>query len=312
MRPKLLVAVILAACVTTTWAAASPCGLALNSVVPIRQDGTIEVNIDGAPARLLLDTGAFTTIVSFEAAKRLQLHADPDTSRSFRGLQDPWVVNGIGSSHLETEVMAKQFRVGATTGRKFHLLAGDVNHGTDDGLLSTDFLHDYDIDLNFLAQEIRLFRKFGSCDRPQILLQGNLYAIPLLQSDDDRRPRVELFIDNRRLVALVDTGAWHSSIYRKTALSLGIRPEDLQRDPALKVNGAVNAVMHVFPALTIGELTLRNARMVVLDDRKLDDTDILLGADFQRRVHLWISNSSHSLIMQYPPLPSVALPQQPR
>jgi clan AA aspartic protease (TIGR02281 family) len=123
---------------------------------------------------------------------------------------------------------------------------------------------------------------------------------------------VELFIDNRRLVALVDTGAWHSSIYRKTALSLGIRPEDLQRDPALKVNGAVNAVMHVFPALTIGELTLRNARMVVLDDRKLDDTDILLGADFQRRVHLWISNSSHSLIMQYPPLPSVALPQQPR
>jgi hypothetical protein len=228
-----------------------------------------------------------------------------------RGIQDPWVVEGIGGAHLDTEVMAKQFEVGATTGRKFHLLAEDIKLGAADGLLSTDFLHDYDIDLNFPAQEIRLFRQFGSCDRPKILLQGNLYAIPLLQSEEDRRPRVEVFIDNRRLVALIDTGAWHSGIYRKTALSLGIRPEDLQRDPALKVNGTVSAVMHVFPALTIGDLTLRNTRMVVMDDIKHDDTDILLGADFQRRLHLWISNSSHSLIMQYPPVPSVPIPRQP-
>jgi clan AA aspartic protease (TIGR02281 family) len=311
MRANLSVALILAACVTTELAAASPCTLALNSVVPIRQDGTIDVKIDGGPARLRLDTGASTTIISSDAAKRLHLHADPDTAMTIRGLQDPLVFSGIGGSDLTTEVMAKRFEVGAITGRKFHLMAGGTNDRTTDGLLSTDFLQDYDIDLNFPAQEIRLFRQFGSCDRPKILLHGNLYTIPLLQSEDDSRPRVEVFIDNRRLVALLDTGAWHSSIYRKTALSLGIRPEDLQRDPALKVNGTVSAVMHIFPALTIGDLTLRNTRMVVLDDHKLDDTDILLGADFQHRLHLWISNSSHLLIMQYPPVPSEPLPKQP-
>ncbi len=267
-------------------------------MVPIRQDGTIDEKIDGAPARLLIDTGAFTTIVSSGTAKRLHLRPDPDTSMSFRGIQDPWVVEGIGSSHLDTEVMAQRLKVGSITGHKFHLLAEDMNFCAAEGLLSTDFLQDYDIDLNFPAQEIRLFRQFGSCERPKILLQGNLYAIPLLQSDYNRRPRVEVFIDNRRLVALIDTGAWHSSIYRKTALALGIRPEDLQHDPALKVNGTVSAEMHIFPALTVGDLTRRNTRMLVLDDRKHDDTDILLGTDFQRRLHLWISNSSHSLIMQ--------------
>ncbi len=176
MRSKRLVALILAACVTIRSAAASPCTRALNSVVPIRQDGTVEVKIDGAPPRLLLDTGAFTSIVTSDTAKRLHLRPDPDTSLSFRGRQDPGVDDGIGRSHLDTEVMAKLFEVGAITGRKFHLLAEDMNLGTADGLLSTDFLHDYDIDLNFPAQEIRLFRQFGSCDRPKILLQGNLYA----------------------------------------------------------------------------------------------------------------------------------------
>jgi hypothetical protein len=32
--------------------------------------------------------------------------------------------------------------------------------------------------------------------------------------------------------------------------------------------------------------------------------DVLLGEDFISRVHLWISYSSHTLIMQYPPKPS--------
>jgi hypothetical protein len=72
--------------------------------------------------------------------------------------------------------MAQRFEVGAITGHKFHLLAEDMNLGAAEGLLSTDFLHDYDVDLNFPAHEIRLFRQFGSCDRPKILLQGNLYA----------------------------------------------------------------------------------------------------------------------------------------
>ena len=33
--------------------------------------------------------------------------------------------------------------------------------------------------------------------------------------------------------------------------------------------------------------------------------EVILGADFVQKVHLWISHSSHKLIMQYPPQPSV-------
>ena len=51
----------------------------------------------------------------------------------------------------------------------------------------------------------------------------------------------------------------------------------------------------------MGDLVFANMRMDVLDDASGDDTDMLLGADFQAKVHLWISYSSHTLIMQYPP-----------
>jgi predicted aspartyl protease len=123
---------------------------------------------------------------------------------------------------------------------------------------------------------------------------------------------VAAYIHGRRLVALVDTGAQHSSIFLTTALSLGVTAEDLKGDRAFKVQGIgigqVGAMMHVFPALTVGDLTLRNTKLLVIADRSHDDTEIILGADFQHRLHLWISNSGKSLIMQYPPMPSPAVP----
>ena len=82
---------------------------------------------------------------------------------------------------------------------------------------------------------------------------------------------------------------------------------------------------HVFNTVTIGDLTFHNMKIDVLDqaDTGVDrhrtgslfavDTfsgghDMTLGADFMSKVHLWISHSSHQLVMQYPPKPS-ALPQ---
>jgi predicted aspartyl protease len=313
MQPSSWATLILAACLAGSHAYASPCRLALNSRVPIRQDGTIEVTIAGAPARLLLDTGSFTTMVTTQAAGRLRLRPDPDTSMTFRGVtQDPWSMVGIGGSRLGSEVMASTFEVGALVGRKFHLLTADLPLGHADGLLSTDFLTEYDIDLDFPAQEIRLFKAYGSCDRPKVFLQAPLYATPLLQDADDRRPRVAALIDGHRLVALIDTGAQHSAIFARAAEILGIGAGDETTDRSFKVHGigpsAVAAVEHVFPSVTVGDLTLRNMRLQILADRSHDDIDMLLGADFQRRMHLWISYSSQSLIMQYPPLASPPTP----
>jgi len=308
MRPRPPAALILAACMAANLAQATPCTLAVNSRLPIGEDGTIEVKIDGAPANLVLDTGSFTTTLTTEAANRLRLRPDQDTSTTFRGIRDPWVLEGIGGSRLGSEVMAGTFKVGAVVGRKFHLLAADIPLGKTDGLLSTDFLAYYDIDLTFSAREFRLFKAYGTCARTKVFLQTPLYSTPLLQNADDRRPRIAALIEGHGSVALIDTGAAHSAIFNRAAESLGINAVDEKTDGALKVQGIgpneVNAVRHIFPNVTIGDLTLRNMRLNILADRSHDDIDMILGADFQHRMHLWISNSSQLLILQYPPLPS--------
>jgi predicted aspartyl protease len=69
----------------------------------------------------------------------------------------------------------------------------------------------------------------------------------------------------------------------------------------------VNAARHVLESVTIGDLIVKNMPVAVTDQR-LGDVDMLLGLPFTRQVHVWISNSSHTLIMQYPPAPSPKLP----
>jgi hypothetical protein len=64
----------------------------------------------------------------------------------------------------------------------------------------------------------------------------------------------------------------------------------------------VAADVRIGAPLVIGDLTIMNMPIIVADQRRLPDTDILLGFDFVTRVHLWISHSSNTLIMQYPPV----------
>jgi hypothetical protein len=126
-------------------------------------------------------------------------------------------------------------------------------------LLSTDFLQDYDIDLDWPGQEIRLYQASGSCERPKVLLQPPLYTVALIR-DDDKRPRIQVEIEGHSVIALIDAGAGTTSIYRRAALSSGLTETNLSADAAATTYGIgpkpVTVVHHVFGALTIGDVTL--------------------------------------------------------
>ncbi len=81
---------------------------------------------------------------------------------------------------------------------------------------------------------------------------------------------------------------------------------------------------HVFSAVKIGSFEIHNMSIEIiaqmnngvshhhvgslLEDVEYGeggDEEMLLGADFMQKVHLWISHSANRLIMQYPPQPSV-------
>ncbi len=109
-----------------------------------------------------------------------------------------------------------------------------------------------------------------------------------------------------RICDASDATSWP---FTHAAARLGVRFDELSADEHLVSSGIgsrrVSTVRHAFEAVSVGDLTFSNMKLDVLKDSAgADGVEMILGADFQRKVHLWISYSSHSLIMQYPPKPS--------
>lgn len=295
-------------------ALAQPCALALNSSLDLQSGlGMVEGKINDMPVKFELDTGAFTTVLSPSAVKRLKLYGDPDKSEHFRGQPDPrWTMEGIGGARIGDEVLAHSFDLGKLHGRNFHFLTADVGLNGADGLLSTDFLKEYDVDLDIAGHQIRLYRAIGSCSRPKVFLEPPLYIVALLPIDEDPRPRVKVTLDGKSLTALIDTGARGTVMFPRAAKRFGLRVDQPGTDEKTRMTGigprVVTGIRHVFGALTIGDLTIQHKSIEIADDDVPDNVDMLLGADFQKLMHLWLSNSSRSLVIQFPPRPSPDLP----
>jgi len=274
----------------------------------------VPVTLDQKPADMIFDTGSFTTIVTNAAADRLQLahmHGDYAGGPLANGGQIA-TFYGIGGGSSAMAVTARTVDIGGLKARNFNLYAADFGGRFSDGLLSVDVISKYDVDLDFPENQIVLYYPLGDCRAPAAFLEGPLYAAPLLPFGDDRRPRVTVSIGGHDVIAMVDTGASSSAIFRHTAERLGIEMQSLALNPHFKSRGVgadtVNTVTHVFPSVAIGELSVENMRVDILDDHAGEDNvEMLLGNNFQRAVHLWISYSSGTLIMQAPPRPSKKL-----
>jgi hypothetical protein len=145
-----------------------------------------------------------------------------------------------------------------------------------------------------------------------VFLQPAVYTVPLLQDEDDLRPRVKVTVDGQLLTALIDTGAAGTVMFRRAARRFGLRADQPSGDEQMKMHGIgpdiVTGYRYVFGALTIGDLTIQHKSIQIADDEGGGNVDLLLGADFQRLMHLWVSNSSKTLVIQFPPRPSPDIP----
>jgi predicted aspartyl protease len=124
----------------------------------------------------------------------------------------------------------------------------------------------------------------------------------------DASPRIIVSIAGKQLVAGVDSGAQSNVLFLSGAEKIGVAGEQVAHDkPALAFGlgvAPVPAVEHTIDAADIGDLEILRMPVVIVGQNVPHGVDMLLGLDFFQRVQVWISYSSNSLIMQYPPGPS--------
>jgi clan AA aspartic protease (TIGR02281 family) len=286
------------------------CGLAHVADMKLERHGQFfytTITINGQNAELLLDTGSNINLLRESAAHRLGLGIN-----RFQG-----IVKGVGGERHTGEVRSREVRIGDAHGEDLTLatVADEAFVGASDGLLGMSFLYGFDIDLDFWGGKAGLYKSIGDCGSPPVAMPGPLYVVPISHPSVDSlvvnelpvreiSPVIEVSINGTRLRAVIDSGASRTAIFRDSARRAGIAPSsDVLKSTMGQGVGPrlVKTDKRMSAPIVIGDLTLSNMPVEVVDQRHPENIDMLLGLDFLTHVHVWVSRSSNTVVMQYPP-----------
>ncbi len=278
------------------------CKLARATQLPLTLEKShlyVNVEVNGSPAHLAVDTGSGGTVLTAEAVDRLKLMHPTDIEGAS--------IAGIGGFRSVSALRTGHFSLGGLGGNNLDFMVpfGDWWHLPGDGILGMDILSRFDIDFDLPARKMILYVPTEGCNSPSAALEQPLFVLPMHQNSSSARVIIDVTIDGHPLRALLDSGASSNLLFRPATNALGLDAAALEHDK-IAVGGGVGqrrvAVhQHVLKQVQIGDLTINNMHADVSDEPSYSDEDMILGVNFFRQVHLWFSYASHSIIVQFPP-----------
>lgn len=265
--------------------------------VPLRAERNFllaPATLNGHPAMLLVDTGAETTTLTPETVAALRLPADQAEAGDIVG-----ITGTVASANVVLGRLALG-GVALATGRSVDVGALPSLAGATPpvaGLLGVDVLAGYEVELDLPARRMALYVP-GPCTdyRPW---PG---AMPLpFQRTRSGLGFLEALVNGRPVRALLDTGARTTLLTRATALRVGVTERALAADPVRTGSGIGTANVtfrqHRFATLGLPGAIERDVPANV-GEVTLPDAEMLLGADYLGRRHVWISYATGKLFLR--------------
>lgn len=268
------------------------CGLVCRASLPVRASDSrlflIDVQVDGKPALMALDTGADRTALSPLAAARLGL--PPATL-----MPERFFTIGGSSQVSSTAMQSVAFghvRVGP--GPIDILPSSQGAAGTGelgfDGVLGGDILRRYQLDLDFSHQRIRLYEG-TRCPGPLPGWPAEVAAVPFTTRPDSHMVGVSATLNGIPLKALLDTGMEASVVWQTGARELKVAPDDLAHDPPIELlgigPGGMSARLHRFLTLSLGAAVVPDAAVAVGADRS-EGPLMIVGDNVLATRRVWI------------------------
>lgn len=271
----------------------------------------IEGSVNGVPIKVLVDTGAESTVLTRVAAEKAKLPLSHTDATSI----------GIGGESQEYQATVQEFSVGAAKWGRMRMrvvwdMAG-MDEDSEGAILGTAVLFQNDVELLLKDNTIHLFRPQECKDTYLGYWDKDAIVLPMLdnQSADDLRAMVTIEVNGKPLRALLDTGATHSSIDQKVATMLGVTKPAAAAQSTIVGVGAreQSAWVGTFQTVAIGPEEIRNARLTVVDlwsgarkDMGYSASDVLthapqmiLGADFLTSHRVLFANSQRRVYLTH-------------
>ena len=163
----------------------------------------VPVKINGTDKRLLLDTGGYTSQLTQETVDALKL----PTGGFLGGMK---YIGGSNSAVSSASVA--EFQIGGMRAKNISMLVNSVPGlgKFADGVLASDLFLAYDIDMDFGHDKLN-FISTDHCPGKIVYWQTQVLAeVPLRIVDGHYL--IDVTLDGRRMVAIVDTGATRTSL----------------------------------------------------------------------------------------------------
>lgn len=270
--------------------------------LPIRYVGdglapAVEGTINDKPALMLVDTGSFQTLLTMNAATRRDLRLSM-TGR---------YVQGIGGNSMLYLTRLQDFSVGpARSARRTELnVIGSTGFTPAfDAIVGAPFLLQADLELDLRDKQMKFYRPRDCGDTPLMLWKEDTIVLPF-ERDFGRspNPHFTVRINGKELDAIIDTGAHRSALLLNGARRAGIdvNAPGTVRGPDVVGIGTDRAPHWIVPvkSVQIGDETIANAELGVVDSQGSDVADMLLGQDFLRAHRVLFAMSQQKLYLAY-------------
>ena len=259
---------------------------------------TVPVKINGVDAHLTADSGSFFSMLTPEAAKRFAMRFEPAPMGFF--------VRGVGGSTAVQLARAKDLTM---LGYPFHNALFIVTPigvgGGSDGLFGQNILSLFDIEYDLANGVIRLFRPEG-CRGANLAYwdKSRAYSVISMESTSPTAPhlRATAMVNGVKIRVMFDTGAGRSILTKSAAARAGVDVNGPDAIPAGESGGIGRRLVDTWIApvqsFAIGDEQIKNTRLVV-GTIELDESDMLLGADFFLSHRVFVSNSQDKIYFTY-------------
>lgn len=278
-------------------AAAEPCRLQqLKMPVHLVESRPIaEVTVNGVRKQMLVDSGAFFSVLSHATAAQLQL--------ALRDLPMGVQVRGVtGDIEMKRTRVEKFGLLGATLPNVEFLVGGNEIGAGIDGIIGRNILSLSDTEYDLAQGLVRLSFPKGDCDDGHYAHWAGEAPVIVLPLQIQRRNHtnnpllVRVKVNGVRLTALLDTGAPTSSLQLGAARRAGIEEGQMKRSGYAGGAGAGRARSWtaVVDRIEIGTQTLNNSRLHVTETDS-GDHDMILGLDYFLAHRIYLSQREDKL-----------------
>lgn len=286
----------------STAAIAEPCRLDTMGVLKVSWEGRralVDMRINGKPSRALIDTGSTSSVFFRDGAKALGLSLQPGLG-TFTGLRG--IVQGY-STHVKELIIGRWREV-----EKDYLAMGS-DFGVENValMLGQDVLSAGDVEFDLAHDAIKLFKPLGDCERAELAYWAPEFMVVDILRRTRESPflRVAITLNGKDVVAVLDTGATYSIISRTAAARVGVEAGGPNTTPYVPSTGIANVSFKTwignFSSFILGGEAVQNARIRIGDFTSLGfpDGDMLLGMDFFRAHHIFVSYKQGKMYFTY-------------